>query len=150
MPLYQDSIEKEVAYIVDHAEARFAVVEDQEQVDKLLHIRAQCPRLEYIVYDDARGMRAYSNPCLISLAELEERGDKLAVSQPGYFDAELARGRADDVAIICYTSGTTGSPKGTMLTHRNMIVMGRNAIEREGLREDEEVLAERFMKAFSE
>src|SRR5213080_3526475 len=109
---------------VDHAEARFAVVEDQEQVDTLLHIRAQCPRLEYIVYDDARGMRAYSDPCLISLAELEERGDKLAVGQPGYFDAELARGSADDVAIICYTSGTTGSPKGTMLTHRNMIVMG--------------------------
>jgi long-chain acyl-CoA synthetase len=141
VPLYQDSIEKELAYIVDHAEARFAVVEDQEQVDKLLHIRAQCPRLESIVYDDARGMRAYSDPCLISLAELEERGDKLAVGQPGYFDAELARGSADDVAIICYTSGTTGSPKGTMLTHRNMIVMGRNAIEREGLRDDEEVLA---------
>src|SRR5262249_51446685 len=66
---------------------------------------------------------------------------KLAVSQPQYFDAELAKGAPDDVAIICYTSGTTGSPKGTMLTHRNMIVMGRNAIEREGLRSDEEVLA---------
>ena len=141
VPLYQDSIEKELAYIVDHAEARFAVVEDQEQVDKLLHIRAQCPRLEHIVYDDARGLRAYSEPGLISLAELEERGDKLAVGQPDHFDAELARGAADDVAIICYTSGTTGSPKGTMLTHRNMIVMGGNAIEREGLRDDEEVLA---------
>jgi len=141
VPLYQDAIEKELAYIVDHAEARFAVVEDQEQVDKLLHIRAQCPRLEFIVYDDARGLRAYSEPGLISLAELEERGDKLAISQPDYFDAELARGAADDVAIICYTSGTTGSPKGTMLTHRNMIVMGRNAIAREGLRDDEEVLA---------
>jgi long-chain acyl-CoA synthetase len=141
VPLYQDSIEKELAYIVDHAEARFAVVEDQEQVDKLLHVRAQCPRLEYIVYDDPRGLRAYSEPCLISLAELEERGDKLAVGQPDYFDTELARGSADDVAIICYTSGTTGQPKGTMLTHRNMIVMGRNAIEREGLRAGEEVLA---------
>jgi long-chain acyl-CoA synthetase len=141
VPLYQDAIEKELAYIVDHAEARFAVVEDQEQVDKLLHIRAQCPRLEFIVYDDARGLRTYSEPGLISLAELEERGDKLAISQPDYFDAELARGAADDVAIICYTSGTTGNPKGTMLTHRNMIVMGRNAIAREGLRDDEEVLA---------
>jgi long-chain acyl-CoA synthetase len=141
VPLYQDSIEKELAYIVDHAEVRFAVVEDQEQVDKLLHIRAQCPRLEYIVYDDPRGLRTYSDPCLLSLAELEERGDKLDVSRPGAFEAELAAGAADDVAIICYTSGTTGSPKGTMLTHRNMIVMGRNAIEREGLRSDEEVLA---------
>jgi long-chain acyl-CoA synthetase len=141
VPLYQDSIEKELAYIVDHAEARFAVVEDQEQVDKLLHIRAQCPKLEFIVYDDARGLREYSEPGLMSLAELEERGDKLAVSQPAYFEGELARGAADDVAIICYTSGTTGQPKGTMLTHRNMITMGRNAIEREGLRDDEEVLA---------
>ena len=141
VPLYQDSIEKELAYIVDHAEARFAVVEDQEQVDKLLRIRAQCPRLEYVVYDDPRGLRTYSDPCLLSLAELEERGDKLDVAQPGYFDAQLAAGQPDDVAIICYTSGTTGSPKGTMLTHRNMIVMGGNAVEREGLRHDEEVLA---------
>jgi long-chain acyl-CoA synthetase len=141
VPLYQDSIEKELAYIVDHAEARFAVVEDQEQVDKLLHIRAQCPRLEHIVYDDARGLRGYSEPCLISLAELEERGEKFALGHPGYFDEAVAGGGADDVAIICYTSGTTGSPKGTMLTHRNMIVMGGNAIEREGLRADEEVLA---------
>src|SRR5438876_11652770 len=98
VPLYQDSIEKELAYIVDHAEARFAVVEDQEQVDKLLHIRAQCPRLEHIVYDDARGLRAYSDPCLISLAELEERGDKLAIGQPDYFDADQAAGAADDLA----------------------------------------------------
>jgi long-chain acyl-CoA synthetase len=141
VPLYQDAIEKELAYILDHAEARFAVVEDQEQVDKLLHVRAQCPKLEVIIYDDARGLRTYSEPGLVSLAELEERGDKLAIGQPGYFEAELARGAADDVAIICYTSGTTGSPKGTMLTHRNMIVMGRNAIAREGLRGDEEVLA---------
>ena len=58
VPLYQDSIEKELAYIVDHAEARFAVAEDQEQVDKLLRVREQCPRLEFIVYDDTRGMRA--------------------------------------------------------------------------------------------
>jgi long-chain acyl-CoA synthetase len=141
VPLYQDSIEKELAYIVSHAQARFAVVEDQEQVDKLLHVRAQCPLLEYVIYDDTRGMRVYSEPGLMSLAELEERGDKLALAQPDAFDTALARGAADDVAIICYTSGTTGSPKGAMLTHRNMIVMGRNAIEREGLRHDEEVLA---------
>src|SRR5512145_1013682 len=71
VPLYQDSSEKELTYVVDHAEARFAVAEDQEQVDKLLHVRTQCPRLEFIVYDDARGMRAYSEPELLSLAELE-------------------------------------------------------------------------------
>src|SRR5262249_55118840 len=72
VPLYQDAIEKELQYIVDHAEVRFAIVEDQEQVDKLLALRASCPRLETIVYDDTRGLRGYSETCLLSLAELQE------------------------------------------------------------------------------
>jgi long-chain acyl-CoA synthetase len=128
-------------YIVDHAEARFAVVEDQEQVDKLLSLRARCPRLTHIVYDDARGMRAYSEPGLVSLAELRELGRKFEVGHPAHFDAEVARGAADDLAIICYTSGTTGVPKGAMLSHRNLIVTARNAARFEGLGEDEEVLS---------
>jgi long-chain acyl-CoA synthetase len=141
VPIYQDSGEKETEYIVDHAEARFAVVEDQEQVDKLLSIRARCPRLAHIVYDDARGMRAYREPGLVSLAELRELGRKFEVGHPAHFDTEVAKGGADDVAIICYTSGTTGVPKGAMLSHRNLIVTARNAAEFEGLREDEEVLS---------
>ncbi|MBI4594733.1 MAG: AMP-binding protein [Candidatus Rokubacteria bacterium] len=141
VPLYQDSIERELAYIVDHAEARFAVVEDQEQVDKLLHVKASCPRLEYIVYDDPRGLRSYREPFLLSLEQLEERGRKFAQDNPTYFDDEVARGRADDVAIICYTSGTTGAPKGAMLSHRNLIVTAKSAVASEGLRSDEEVLA---------
>ena len=141
VPLYQDSIEKELTYIVDHAEARFAVAEDQEQVDKLLHVRAQCPRLEFIVYDDPRGMRAYSEPGLLSLAELEERGDKFALGHPDHFDAALARGSGEDTAVICYTSGTTGAPKGAMLSHRNLIETARIASGREGLGRDDEALA---------
>jgi len=141
VPLYQDSTEKELAYIAEHAEARFAIVEDQEQVDKLLRVRTQCPRLEYIVYKDARGMRAYREPFLLSLDELRERGRAFAQEHPGYFEAEVAKGTADDTAIICYTSGTTGTPKGTMLSHRNLIVTARNAVTREGLDSDEEVLA---------
>jgi long-chain acyl-CoA synthetase len=141
VPIYQDSGEKETEYIVDHAEARFAVVEDQEQVDKLLSIRARCPRLAHIVYDDPRGMRAYSDPGLVSLAELRELGRKFEIGHPAHFDTEVAKGSADDVAIICYTSGTTGVPKGAMLSHRNLIVTARNAAEFEGLREDEEVLS---------
>ena len=141
VPLYQDSVEKELAYIVDHAEARFAVAEDQEQVDKLLQVQAQCPRLEFIVYDDPRGLRAYSKPGLLSLAELEEHGDKFALGQPTYFDDEVARGRGEDTAVICYTSGTTGTPKGAMLSYRNLIEMARIATEREGLRPDDEALA---------
>jgi long-chain acyl-CoA synthetase len=141
VPLYQDSIEKELAYIVDHAEARFAVVEDQEQVDKLLHLRPHCPRLETIVYDDARGLRAYSEPNLMSLAELLERGRKFEQNHPDHVEGEVARGGADDTAIICYTSGTTGTPKGAMLSHRNLILTARSAMEAEGLRRDEEILS---------
>ena len=141
VPLYQDSIEKELVYILDHSEARVAVAEDQEQVDKLLNVRARCPRLEFIVYVDARGLRAYSEPGLLSLAELEERGEKFALGHPTCFDDEVARGGAEDTAVICYTSGTTGTPKGAMLSHRNLIVTARSATEREGLRPDDEALA---------
>jgi len=141
VPLYQDSIERELTYIVDHAEARFAVAEDQEQVDKLLRVREQCPRLEFIVYAEPRGLRSYSEPGLLSLAELEERGEKFALGHPAYVEDEIGRGRAEDTAVICYTSGTTGAPKGAMLSYRNLIEMARIATQREGLGPDDEALA---------
>jgi len=141
VPLYQDSIEKEMEYIVDHAEARFAIVEDQEQVDKLLHVRAQCPGLEYVIYDDPGGLRHYKDSCLLSLQELQERGRKFAEARPGYFEQEVAKGAAEDTAVIAYTSGTTGQPKGAMLSHRNLIETARSAVSRERLDETEEVMA---------
>jgi long-chain acyl-CoA synthetase len=141
VPIYQDSIEKETEYIVNHAEARFAVVEDQEQVDKLLHVKERCPRLERIVYDDPRGMRAYSEPFLLSLAELQESGKKFEIGHPAHFDEEVAKGAADDISIICYTSGTTGMPKGATLSHRNLIVTARNAAAFDGVGGDEEILS---------
>jgi long-chain acyl-CoA synthetase len=141
VPLYQDSIEKELAYIVDHAEARFAIVEDQEQVDKLLHIKEQCPRLEHVIYQDARGMRAYGHSFLMSLTALCERGREYAAAHPGAFEAEMDRGGAEDTGIICYTSGTTGTPKGAMLSYRNLILTARNAALSERLGADEEILS---------
>ena len=141
VPLYQDSIEREMQYIVDHAEARFAVVEDQEQVDKLLHVKAECPHLQHVIYKDARGMRRYTDPCLLSLEALQELGRKFGREHPRYFDEEVAKGRGDDVAVICYTSGTTGRPKGTMLTHRNLIETAKSAVAREGLSASDEVVA---------
>jgi long-chain acyl-CoA synthetase len=141
VPLYQDSTEKEMQYILDHAEVRFAVVEDQEQVDKLLHLKAACARLEGIVYDDPRGLRHYAQPFLVSLDRLQERGTTFARERPGYVEAQVDQGHADDIAVICYTSGTTGNPKGVMLSHRNLIVTGRSAAGQEGLRSDDEALA---------
>jgi long-chain acyl-CoA synthetase len=141
VPLYQDSIEKEMQYILDHAEARFAVVEDQEQVDKLLHVREQCPRLEYIIYDDPRGLRHYRQPFLLSLERLQQLGEKFASEHPGYFEDQIAKGAGDDLAVICYTSGTTGSPKGVMLSHKNLIVTARSAAAQEALTSRDEVLA---------
>jgi long-chain acyl-CoA synthetase len=141
VPLYQDSIEKEMQYIVHHAEVRFAIVEDQEQVDKLIHLKSHCPRLEFIVYDDPRGLRHYAEPFLIGLDRLQELGRKFDAESPTYFDDEVAKGRADDTAIICYTSGTTGVPKGVMLSHANLMFTAGAGAREERLREDEEVLA---------
>jgi len=141
VPLYQDSIEAEMQFILEHAEIRVAVVEDQEQVDKVLHVRTQCPRLERIVYVDPRGLRHYQAPGLTSLVDLQAAGRRFEAEHPGYFEREVTKGTGDDVAVICYTSGTTGQPKGTMLSHRNLIVTGRSAVAHEGLRADDEVVA---------
>ncbi len=141
VPIYQDAVERETGYIVGHAGVRFAVVEDQEQVDKLLHVKGQCPTLEHVIYDDPRGLRLYTDPCLMSLEALQALGRKLEADSPGLVDDAVAQGRGDDPAIICYTSGTTGVPKGAVLSHRNLILTARNAARREGLRPDDEGLA---------
>jgi long-chain acyl-CoA synthetase len=141
VPLYQDSIEQEMQFIVAHAEARFAVVEDQEQVDKLVHVAAECPQLAHVAYSDPRGLRHYKEPYLLSLAELCERGRQFERERPGYYEAEVAKGTGDDIAVLCYTSGTTGRPKGALLSHRNLIATAQNAVVHEGLRESDEVVA---------
>jgi long-chain acyl-CoA synthetase len=141
VPVYQDSVADEMAFVIDHAEAKLAIAEDQEQVDKLLAIRQRCPRLVTIVYKDPRGMRHYAEPGLVSLAELEKRGHTFAEANPGYLDSEIAKGKGSDVSVMLYTSGTTGQPKGVMLTYDNVIISARNAIAFDNLTENDEILA---------
>ncbi len=141
VPLYQDSVAEEMIYPLTQAEVRIAVAEDQEQVDKLLEIRGRCPDLAEIVYDEPRGLRHYDHSVLRDYSEAQELGRVFDKEHSGFFDNEVARGAGSDVAIILYTSGTTGSPKGVMLTHDNLIITGRNGIEREGLNESDELLA---------
>ena len=141
VPLYQDSVAEEMAFVVDHAEVRFAMVEDQEQVDKLLAIKANNPRIEQIVYAEDRGLRHYDQDFLHSFETIQERGRAYDRANAGFYEAEVAKGKGEDIAIILYTSGTTGQPKGVVLSFANLVQTARNTIEFDGLTEDEDVLA---------
>jgi long-chain acyl-CoA synthetase len=141
VPLYQDSIARELSYVIDHADARFVYAEDQEQVDKVLDLKASLPKVERIVYDDPKGMRHYTDPLLTSLEELESRGEKLHAERPAFFDEQLAAGRAEDLALICYTSGTTGTPKGAMISHANLNHAIQGILEIERYMPTDQVLA---------
>jgi long-chain acyl-CoA synthetase len=121
--VYVDSLPEQACYVVAHCEAKIVVVEDQEQADKILAVRAQLPRVERIVVDDTRGLEDYREPLLTSLEEVERLGREVEAREPGRHDELLARGTPDDVALLAYTSGTTGAPKAAMLSHRNLIAM---------------------------
>src|SRR5215212_5064838 len=141
VPVYQDSIAKELAFVWSHADVSIIVAEDQEQVDKILALKDQLPALRWVIYDDPRGMLAYRDDRLKSFADVEALGRERAAKEPAFFEAEIEKGRAEDVAFVCYTSGTTGSPKGAMITHRNVIETARMASESESIRRDDEWLA---------
>ncbi|MDH3688662.1 MAG: AMP-binding protein [Gammaproteobacteria bacterium] len=141
VPAYQDSVAEEMHYVLEHAEARFVLAEDQEQVDKILEIKDRCPLLQEIIFCDSRGLRRYDQTHLYDFEDVQNKGREFEREHADFFIEEVNKGKGDDIAIILYTSGTTGKPKGVMLTHDNILITARNSIEREGLRQDEEVLA---------
>jgi long-chain acyl-CoA synthetase len=124
--LFQDCMMDEVKYIVDHSDAKFFVGETQEEVDKALAIKDECPKLEWIIWDDPKGMRNYHQEYLISQQKVRELGRELDQKEPERFENMIQEGHGDDICLLFYTSGTTALPKGALLSHWNMLTMGRN------------------------
>jgi len=141
VPLYQDAPAADMAYVLNDADIAYAVVEDQEQVDKLLELQALCPQIRHIAYDDERGMRHYRQSALTSFAALQAAGRAWDAAHPGAFEAAVAAGSGSDTAIILYTSGTTGKPKGVCQSHASLLAAGVGGVGFDKLTDREDILS---------
>ena len=141
VPLYQDAVAAEMAFVLQDAEIKFAIVEDQEQVDKMLEIKDQCPTLAHVLYDDPRGLRHYIQSGLQSLEELMAMGRIHDQNQREFIDGEINRGEPGDIAVMLYTSGTTGKPKGVCQTHASFINAAQSGCDFDHLGPDDSILS---------
>jgi long-chain acyl-CoA synthetase len=144
VPVYADAVAEEMAFVLAHAEVTFAVVQDQEQVDKIVAIADRLPQLGHVVYDEPRGLKDYDRNHLIAFEDVQRIGGKKLASDAEClrrWEAGIAEGKGSDLSVILYTSGTTGRSKGVMLTYENTIVSARNANAFDRLGQDEEVIA---------
>jgi long-chain acyl-CoA synthetase len=119
--IYPDSHLEQVEYIINHSDSTFVVAGDQEQADKVLGIKEKCPNIVNVIVDDPKGMRHYDDPLLIFFKYVQKIGKELAEKEPNLFDEMIDKITPDDVGMINYTSGTTGIPKGSMITQKNMV-----------------------------
>ena len=141
VPLYADAVGEEIAYVLEHCAARFAVVADQEQVDKVLEINDRLPKLEQVIYVDPRGLRKYDHSKLHAYTVIQEQGRANASERGKEIDAIIDGQGPDDTCVMLYTSGTTGKPKGVVLSNRNIVSASRGSSEFDHLRETDDILA---------
>lgn len=141
VPVYQDAIAREIVFVLNHAEVSVIVAEDQEQVDKILSLKADLPALRWVIFEDPRGMSAYRETMLKSYTDVQAAGREFAKRNDGYFERELDAGTAADVAMIAYTSGTTGQPKGVLLSQRNMVATAESFLAAEAVERGDNWLA---------
>ena len=139
--IFVDCIPSEVKYIAAHSDAKFAIVNDQEQADKFLEIKDELPLLNKVIYWDPKGLKNYDDPILISFTEVMNLGKEYEETHPSLFEQNIEKGKGDDIAFIYYTSGTTGLPKGAMLTHRALINTARGFISRYPLNENDNLIS---------
>jgi long-chain acyl-CoA synthetase len=139
VPMYQDAPAAEFSYVLNDAEIVFAIVEDQEQVDKILEAAPQVPSLKHIYYDDPRGLRNYEG--VTGVDRLQEIGRKFDLAHPDYYNDEVAKGRPGDVSIVLYTSGTTGKPKGVCQTHAAFIISAQGGCQFDQLDSNDSILS---------
>jgi long-chain acyl-CoA synthetase len=139
--IFVDALSEQVRRVLDHSEARFVLVEDQEQVDKVLGMCAELPRLERIIVDDMRGLEMYQDSMLQSLERVETLGRELDAGDGRRYDALLAQGRSSDVALLAYTSGTTGAAKAAMISHGNLLAMAMGVTQVDPVHEGDEIVS---------
>ncbi len=139
--IYQDAVVKEMIYIFNHSLVSFVVVEDQEQVDKIIEMWDELEGIRKVVYYDPKGLSNYSEDYLISFLDVEQKGREFDEANPGWWDRKVAEGKETDLCILSTTSGTTGNPKLAMLTHRNLLTMGANLMSIDPIAPDDEFVS---------